>query len=226
MPISTQDRPSLVTSDKLFRHLTRLSLSSYQWITDSFRYTLRDPRKRLSLLFIMVLPFVYNAWRAVPKEIAFGDYYDLRVFTYQFASHFMLLLVSCAWFSALPRRDFAMQIIVSGAIFIGIFICIDMLPILDGTPLWMDLMIVAGVYGAVGGYLFYVHHSKRNTDYKILYDGILHELHHSQVLGSVARIEGLLLSPDADQYKHLTLKELDSLKKAVGYLSEKYRDID
>lgn len=226
MAISTQDRSSSVTSDQFASPSLRIRLTTHGWLIDSFRYTFRDPRKRLSFLIIMALPLIYNAWRVVPEEIPFGDYYDLSVFTYQFAAHFMFLLVSCAWFSALPRRDFAMQIIASAAIFIGLFICIDMLPILDGTPLWMDLLIVAGVYAAVGSYLFYIHYSKRTTDYKTLYNGILHELHHSQVLGSVARIEGLLLSDDSDRYKHLTLKELDSLKKAVSYLSEKYQDID
>ena len=71
-------------------------------VRKSFAYTLKDKRKLVSLLIVLLLPLVCFGWRLIPEDIPFPHYNSLHVFVYLFSVNFLLIMISAAWFLTIP----------------------------------------------------------------------------------------------------------------------------
>ncbi|MFP4292521.1 MAG: hypothetical protein ACLFQ0_12875, partial [Cyclobacteriaceae bacterium] len=136
--------------------------SSYQnfvsgLTTKGIQFTFRDSRKLISLIIVLLLPFIGKIWALVPPEIEFPHYGVLQSFLYSFSVNFISVLIAVAWFLSIHRKDFALQIIALSAIFYGLFMTYDTLPFTGHTSIWLDLSAIIFVFICVCIYLFYIH---------------------------------------------------------------------
>jgi len=197
-------------------------------IGKTFRYTLKDRRKLISLLIVLALPLVLFMWRFIPEGVEFPFYEELHVFIWTFNLYFAQVMLSAAWFLSTPRRDFATQIIVLAALFFSVFLTWNALPIFDESPWWLDVLISLVLFAVVSIYLFYVYRNyiNRNVDYKQLHDGIVHDLHHQRFLNSISRVEGLMKVAEMEEpYKSMCEDEIAELKQSVVYVADKYKEL-
>lgn len=196
--------------------------------TKSIQFTFKDGRKLASLVIVILLPIVGRFWEFVPDHIEFPHYGKLSVFFWAFSVNFVNVLVSVAWFLTIHRRDFALQIIALAAMFYGIFMTYDTLPFTQNTPTWLDISATFCVFMGVAIYLYYIHRNylQRATDYKVLHDGIVHDLHHQRFLSDISRIEGLIEIAEMEEpYRSMSKKEIAKLKESVTYIAEKYSEL-
>jgi len=194
----------------------------------SIQYTFKDKRKLASLIIIILLPIVGKLWEVVPEDTEFSYYGSLRVFFWALTVNFMVVLVSTAWFLSIHRRDFALQIIALAAIFYGCFMTFDTLPITEHTPIWLDILATICIFIAVGLYLYYIHRNylHKTIDYKVLHDGIVHDLHHQRFLSDISRIEGLIEVAEMEEpYRSMSRKQIAKLKESVTYIADKYSEL-
>ena len=201
---------------------------SWEFIRKTFQYTLKDRRKLICLLIVLLLPFVSNVWRIVPEGIPFYFYPDLSAFAYHFATNLLVIMVATAWFLVLPRRDFALQIFALSAIFYGFFITLNTLPFSDGNLWWVDILISAVPFFMVSLYLYYVHRNfiHQKVDHKQLYEGLLNDIHHQKLLNTASRVEGLINIAEIEEpYRSMCREELQKMKEGISFLSEKYSDL-
>lgn len=197
-------------------------------LSKTFRYTFKDRRKSVSLVLVLLLPFVVFAWRFIPEGISFYYYGDLRIFVWTFGINFSLVLLASAWFLSTPRRDFATQIIVIAGLFFGIFTTWDTIPFEEEPPLWVDILISIVLFIVVCTYLYYVYRNyiNKSIDYKQLHDGIVNDLHHERFLNSISRVEGLMQVAEMEEpYKSMCADEIADLKESVAYVADKYKAI-
>lgn len=197
-------------------------------LSKTFRYTLRDRRKLVSLVIVLLLPFIIFAWRFIPDGIDFPFYGELSLFVWTFSVHFSIVLLSTAWFLSTPRRDFATQIIVLAALFFGVYLTWDTIPLYNSPPMWVDILVSVMIFIIISAYLFYVYRNyiDRNVDYKQLHDGIVHDLHHQRFLNSISRIEGLMKVAEMEEpYKSMCEDEIAELKESVVYVADKYKEL-
>ena len=199
-----------------------------RYYSKSIEYLLRDRRKLVGLVIVILLPVTTNIWRLIPEDITFPYWETLNSFAYHFFLTSVCLIVSLAWYFNTHRKDYVQQIIVGSVIYYGIFMVFTVLPIAEETPLWQELIAVLVIF-------FFVHlcirhirnyYLERPTDYKMLHDGLVHDLHHQRFMGSINRIEGLVhVAKMEEPYKDLCEKELDDLKRSVAYIANKYNDL-
>ncbi|MGB3586752.1 MAG: hypothetical protein WBA23_09440 [Tunicatimonas sp.] len=197
-------------------------------IIKTFRYTLRDRRKLVSIIIVLMLPLILFSWRFIPDDIDFPYYGHLHVFIWTFNLYFVIVMLASAWFLSIPQRDFAMQIIVLAALFLGISQTFNTLPFSNDSPWWIDILVILVLFLVVSIYLYYVHNNyvNRNIDYKQLHDGIVHDLHHQRFLNSISRVEGLINIAEMEEpYKSMCADEIAELKKSVAYVAEKYKEL-
>lgn len=167
-------------------------------------------------------------WRFIPEGIEFPFYGELNVFVWTFNLYFAQVMLSAAWFLSTPRRDFATQIIVLAALFFGVFLTWNALPIFDESPWWLDVLISLVLFTVVSVYLYYVYRNyiNKTVDYKQLHDGIVHDLHHQRFLNSISRIEGLMKVAEMEEpYKSMCEDEIAELKESVVYVADKYKEL-
>ncbi len=195
----------------------------------TFRYTLRDRRKLVSLIIVLMLPLVLFSWRFIPRDIEFPFYDQLYVFIWTFGLNFALVMLSSAWFLSTPRRDFATQIIVLASLLFGIFLTWNTLPLTEAEPpWWIDVLISLALFAVVSAYLYYVYNNyvNKTIDYKQLHDGIVHDLHHQRFLNSISRVQGLINIAEMEEpYKSMCADEIAELKESVAYIAEKYEEL-
>lgn len=194
----------------------------------SIQYTFKDGRKLASLLIILLLPLIGKIWVFVPEEYEFPYYESLQIFLWTFSINFICVLVSVAWFLTIHRRDFALQTIALAAIFYSLFMTFDTLPFTQKTPIWLDISATFCIFLGVAIYLYYIHKNylHRAIDYKVLHDGIVHDLHHQRFLGEISRIEGLIEIAEMEEpYRTMSKKEIAKLKESVSYIAEKYKEL-
>ncbi len=194
----------------------------------SIQFTFRDRRKLVSLIIIILLPIAGKFWESVPDHIEFPHYGSLRIFLWAFSVNFVIVLISVAWFLTIHRKDFALQIIALAAIFYGIFMTYDTLPFTQRTPVWLDIGTTICIFLGIAIYLYYIHRNylQRATDYKVLHDGIVNDLHHQRFLSDISRIEGLIEIAEMEEpYRSMSKKEIAKLKESVTYIAEKYSDL-
>lgn len=194
----------------------------------SIQFTFKDGRKLASLIIVILLPVLGKIWSFVPSHIEFPYYGTLQTFLWAFSINFICVLVSVAWFLTIHRRDFALQIIALAAIFYGVFMTYDTLPFTQRTPIWLDITATVCVFLGVAAYLYYIHRNylHRAIDYKVLHDGIVHDLHHQRFLSDISRIEGLIEIAEMEEpYRSMSKKEIAKLKESVTYIAEKYSEL-
>lgn len=205
------------------------SLSIPRVIHKSFLYTLKDRRKLISIVIVVTLPVLGSLWRFVPEDSTIIYYESLRTFVYLFVVNFAIVLIAVAWFLTIPRRDFAMQIIATAAIFYGIYLILDTIPQKEESPFWIDILVSSVIFFIVSIYLYYVHRNYINSkiDHKQLYDGIVHDLHHEKLLNSVSRVQGLMNVAELEEpYRSMCQEEIKKIREAVAYVTEKYNELN
>ena len=191
----------------------------------SLQFFLRDKRKMISAVFVILLPLTDNLWRIVPEGIPFPFYETLQMFVWTVGVHLLSLLVSLAWYLSIPRKDKVLQFISLSALAYSLLITFETLPFAGGTPLWLD-MVVSGVI--IVCLYFCIDYIKKNylekpDDYKTLHDGLVYDIHHQRFLSSINRVAGLLDVADMEEpYKHLCAEEIEELKESIAYIAEKY----
>ena len=198
-------------------------------IRKSIAYTFKDKRKLVSLFIVVLLPFVCFGWRFVPENISFPHYSGLHIFVYVFSVNFLLVMIASAWFLTIPRRDFAMQIIATIALFFGVYLTYDTFPFFNEIPFWLDILAVLIIFLIVSTYLYYIHRNYINSkiDHKQLYDGIVHDLHHEKLLNSVSRIQGIMEVVELEEpYRSMCQEEIIKIRDAVSYVSDKYSELN
>lgn len=203
--------------------------SLFRTLRESFFYTSRDKRKLISVVIILTLPILGGVWRLIPEDSTVFHYGSLQTFIYLFSINFAIVLVAIAWFMTIPRRDFAMQIIVLAAVLYGVFLTFDTIPQKEPTPFWFDIVVSLMVFVVICVYLYYVHRNyiHRKIDHKHLYDGIVNDLHHQKLLNSVSRVEGIMDIAELEEpYRSMCKEELMKIKDAVSYVSEKYSELN
>lgn len=198
------------------------------YFNKSMQYLLHDRRKLTSLVIVFLLPIITNVWRFIPDGMEFPYWVTLKSFIYHFFLTSACLVVALAWYFNIHRKDYVQQIIVSSIIFYGIYMTFTVLPIADSTPLWMELIVTLIIFFFV--YLCIRHirnyYLDRPMDYKMLHDGLIHDLHHQRFMGSINRIEGLIhVARMEEPYKDLCEKELEELKNSVAYIADKYNEL-
>ena len=198
------------------------------YIDKSIKYLFHDRRKLISLIVVILLPVITNIWRFIPDNIDVIYYDTLDIFIYHFSVNFATVIIAIAWYFTIHRKDYVQQIIVSSVIFYGIYMTITVLPITDYTPPWMEFIATPVVFFFV--YLGIRHirnyYLDRPMDYKMLHDGLIHDLHHQRFMGSINRIEGLIhVAKMEEPYKDLCEKELEELKNSVAYIANKYNNL-
>ena len=198
------------------------------YVGKSIEYLFHDRRKLISLMVVILLPIITNIWRFIPEDIEFPYFSGLNIFIYHFFINFTTVVIATAWYFTIHRKDYVQQIIVLSVIFYGIYMSLTVLPITDYTPLWMEFIATPVIF-----FLIYLgirhicnHYLDRPMDYKMLHDGIIHDLHHQRFMGSINRIEGLIHVANMEEpYKDLCEKELEELKKSVAYIADKYNTL-
>lgn len=195
----------------------------------SFQFFISDHRKIWSVVAALLLPVANNFWKLLPKEASVDFYSSLQVFGWTFGIHAMLIILSLAWWFSVHRKDYVLQFFSLGTLFYSIFLTYSTLPFSNQTPLWLNLAATATIFICVWGATLFIKikYSNYPQDYKVMHDGLIHDLHHQKFLGSVNRIEGLLHLMDnvEDPYHQLCFKEIEKLKSSFVYITEKYEDL-
>lgn len=194
----------------------------------SLQFFLKDKRKIISVLIVLLLPAISNIWRLVPQHTFIPYYNTLDVFAWTFGVHIMLIMLSIAWYFCIPAKDYALQVISSSALVYTVFVTFQTLPITDRTPLWVEvigsLIIFYSIYLAIN----YIKNNylSKPSDYKVLHDGLVYDLHHQRFLGSINRIAGLLeIAEMKEPYKQLCEREIEEIKESIAYIAEKYEEL-
>lgn len=194
----------------------------------SVQFFLRDRRKLVSIIAVIMLPVVDNLWRLVPENVEFPLYQTLDLFVWTFCVHFLLVIVTVAWFFSIPHKDYALKYITLSALAYSIFITLQTLPIIDETPLWLDLAASLIIFFLIYMAVNYIKNNylSKPSDYKVLHDGLVYDIHHQRFLGSINRIAGLLeIAEMEESYKQLCEREIEEIKESIAYIAEKYEEL-
>ncbi len=194
----------------------------------SLQFFFKDKRKVVSALTVVVLPVIGNVWRIIPEDIPFPHYNSLYVFIWTFSTYFMFLVLAIAWYLSVPKKDHALQFITLSAVAFGVFLTFETLPFIGKTPLWLDLVASLVIFTFIYIAINYIknHYLSKPTDYKVLHDGLVYDIHHQRFLGGINRIAGLVeVSDMEDTYKKLCQREIDEIKESIAYIADKYEEL-
>lgn len=199
-----------------------------KYFDKGLQFLFQDRRKVVSLILVISLPILTNIWRFVPETIEVDWYPNLSILIWTFFVNLASVIVAVAWYFTIPRKDFVLQIIASAVIYYGLFMVFTMLPFTENTSIWSELLATLVLF-----FFFYlcIRHIRNNyldrpMDYKMLHDGLVHDLHHQRFMGSINRIEGLIhVAKMEEPYKDLCEKELEELKNSVAYIADKYNGL-
>lgn len=198
------------------------------YIDTSVKFFFKDKRKLTGLILVLTLPVINNLWRFVPKDISFAYYDTLYAFVWTLGINLISVIIAIAWLLTIPRKDVVLQTMASLALFYGLLLSFQTLPITETTPLWVDIVATIVISFIVYLCVKYIrnHYLDRPMDYKMLHDGLIHDLHHQRFMGSINRIEGLIHVANMEEpYKDLCEKELEELKRSVAYIADKYNEL-
>lgn len=194
----------------------------------SLQFFLKDKRKIASAIIIMFLPFISNIWRIIPKDIPFPYYNSLYIFIWTFSTYFIFLILTIAWYLSVPKKDYALQYITLSAVAFGVFLIFETLPFIGATPLWLDLIASSVIFYFIYLAINYIKNNylSKPSDYKVLHDGLVYDIHHQRFLGSINRIAGLLEVADMKEpYKQLCEQEIEEIKESIAYIAAKYEEL-
>lgn len=194
----------------------------------SLQFFFKDRRKVVSAIAIVMLPIVDNLWRFVPEDVDVSFYSSLEIFVWTFCVHFLLVIMATGWFFSIPRKDYALKFITLSALAYSIFITLQTLPVTDETPLWLDAIAAFMIFIFVYVCINYIkdNYLSKPSDYKVLHDGLVYDIHHQRFLGSINRIAGLLEVSDMDEtYRKLCKREINEIKESIAYIADKYEEL-
>ncbi len=194
----------------------------------SLQFFLRDKRKIISAVIVLSIPLIGNVWRFIPEDIPFSYYDFLYVFIWTFSTYFVFLMLAIAWYLSVPKKDHVFQYVTLAAVAFGVFLVFETLPFVGETPLWMEIVASLVIF-----YFLYlaINYIKNNylskpSDYKVLHDGLVYDIHHQRFLGSINRIAGLLEIAEMEEpYKQLCEREIEEIKESIAYIAEKYEEL-
>lgn len=193
----------------------------------SLQFLLKDKRKVISGIIVLLLPVLGNVWRLVPEDIAFPYYETLDVFVWNFFFHLIIVAVGIAWLLSIQQKDHALQFISYASIAYGVLLTFETLPFTEDTPLWVDVIASSVIFFFIFLCLRYIQrYYLEPADYKTLHDGLVHDIHHQRFLGSIDRIEGLISIADMEEpYQRMCAEEIRELKKSIAYIADKYESL-
>jgi len=197
------------------------------FIQTSLKFTFKDKRKRVAFLLVATIPLLGNLWKLIPEDITFPHYEYLDIFIYTFANQFIFVVIGIAWFLIVGRKDLGLQILALTLVAYGVFMSFSALPLANSTTVGFEVLITVILTICLAFFLYYIqNHTLPGYDYKAQCEDMIHDLHHSKFLGTICRIEGLTLIAEMPaEYKELTLKEIEELKKTIEYIGEKYEHL-
>lgn len=181
--------------------------------------------RKTSFIMIILLPFVYHAWRFFPENVAYEHYGELHIFLWTLGAHLVPFLITLAWYFTLPKKDYLLHFLVLTCLGYCCYLLIGTIPPFSSTPLWIDLVVAFAFTAAVYFLIEFIKKKYYNysTDYKELHDGLIHDIHHSRFLGNISRVEGLIeLSEMEDEYKEICKNQLEELRGNIAYIADKY----
>ncbi len=128
----------------------------------------------------------------------------------------------------IPRKDYAMQFVLSALMVYNMYMIYVTLPISEVTPLHIDILASVGTYA-----LFYSSinlikkkYLEKKPSYRSMHVGLLHDLNHHRFMGAVCRIEGMVDMSDMNEsHRKICKKEIEELKETFAYITEKYESI-
>lgn len=191
----------------------------------SLQFFLRDKRKIIAAIIVVLIPFVENLWRIVPKEIQVQYYQTLDILVWTVSINLIILLIGIAWMLCVPYKDYVMHWLSATVVAYGVYLTFNVLPFTSSTPLWMDIMASIVIFLSLYFCLRYIQRNylDKPDDYKVLHDGLVYDIHHQRFMGSINRIAGLLEVAEMEEpYKCLCREEIEDLKESIAYIAEKY----
>ena len=206
-------------------HMEVINRPKIAYTKKSLEFFLRDRRKIVSAIAIIIFPVIGNAWRFVPEDVSFPHYGYLYAFIWAFSINLIILIISVAWYLSVQQKDHVMRIITLSAIAFGVFQTFETMPFIGETPLWADLLASTAIFICFYFCLNYIqkHYLDKPDDYKKMHDGLVYDIHHQRFLSSINRVAGLLEVAEMEEpYKHLCAKEMEELKESIAYIAEKY----
>ena len=191
----------------------------------SLQFFLKDKRKIISAIVVILLPLLNNFWRFIPEHITHPYHGTGQVYIWMICIHLMILALGIAWYFSVPGKDQVLRLISLSVIAYGTLLTYQTLGFGDGTPLWIDLIASTVVFTFLYFCLRYIkkNYLEKPDDYKTLHDGLVYDLHHQRFLGSIDRIAGLIDVAEMEKpYKCLCAEEIEELKESIAYIAEKY----
>ncbi len=216
------------SKDTINGNRTIINQPKIRYTDKSFEFLLKDRRKVTSMILVLAIPIINNAWRFIPEGIELPPYYDLSIFVYHFGTSFISVILTIAWFFTIPRKDYALQIISLTVLFYCLYLAYMTLPFYNETPVIFDIFASLIVFLFFFLCIRYIrnYYLDKPVDYKVLHDGLVHDIHHQRFLGDINRVEGLIqVSRMEEPYKSLCEKELNELKESVAYIAQKYSEL-
>ena len=197
-------------------------------IRKSLQFFLRDWRKIVSAVVVILLPVLNNLWRIIPEDITHPYHGTVQVFVWMICIHLMIVTLGIAWYFSVPGKDQVLQFISLSVVAYGVLLTYQTLGFGDGTPFWIDLLASAVIFTFLYFCLRYIQRNylEKPEDYKALHDGLVYDLHHQKFLGSINRIAGMIDVAEMEEpYKCLCTKEIEDIKESIAYIAEKYESL-
>lgn len=191
----------------------------------SLQFFLKDKRKIVAAVIVIMIPFVENLWRVVPNNIQVSYYETLDIFVWTVSINLLIVLVGIAWMLCVPRKDHVMHWLSATIVAYGTYLTFNVLPFASDTPLWADVLASLAIFACLYFCLYYIQRNylEKPDDYKVLHDGLVYDIHHQRFMGSINRIAGLLEVAEMEEpYKCLCREEIEDIKESIAYIAEKY----
>lgn len=129
--------------------LMEFNRSQVNQFRKSFQFFISVPRNILIVVASLMLPVVYNFWKLLPEEAYFDAYGSLQVFGWTFGVHFMLIMISIAWWFSINSKDYVLQLFSLATLFYSVFITYATLPFTTHTSWWLNVTATAGIFTCI-----------------------------------------------------------------------------
>ena len=204
---------------------------SFSILHQNIAFFRADKRRWVSLGLVFMVPIIHNSWRLVPPDLKVEIYYytDFSTFLWTVSTGLIPLIASIAWMLTVPRKDYVMRLIVSALMVYGVYMTFATLPIVENTPLYLELTAIFITYIILYSCITFFQKNyleKRKQLDDSLHVNLLHDLNHHRFMGAVCRIEGMIkVSEMEEYYREGCLGEIDELKETFAYITEKYESL-
>ncbi len=201
---------------------------SFSILNQNVAFFRADKRKWFCLGLVLMVPLMYNSWRFFPSDLEIEFYSDFSTFWWALSVNMICPITAIAWMLTIPRKDYVMRMIVSSLLIYGVYMTYAALPIIENTPLLIDLIAIFGTYLVLYSCitLFQKKYLEKRKFDESLHINLLHDLNHHRFMGAVCRIEGMVKVSEMEDYYHDScLREIEELKETFAYITEKYESL-